>query len=82
MIILNEQFGYKNTGIIHNIDEFSAILGGKNYNKSIQKGDNKSFCFNISHFENVNNPYRFETSYFVGLTGLLKINCRFMFNQN
>ncbi|HHT9079062.1 McrC family protein [Flavobacterium psychrophilum] len=72
MIILNEQFGYKNTGILLDIEEYSAILGGKKYNKSIQKGDNKSYCFNISHFENDSNPYRFETSYFVGVDWIVE----------
>lgn len=72
MIVLNEQFGYKNTGILHNIDEFSAILGGKKYKKSIQRGDNKSYCYNISHFENDKNQYRFETSYFVGVDWIVE----------
>lgn len=72
MIILNEHFGCKKTDIISNIEIYSEILNKKNYNKSIQKGDNKSYCFNISHFENDPNPYRFETSYFVGIDWIVE----------
>lgn len=67
MIELWEQYGYKKPKLIDNIDRFAAALNNKGYNKSIQRGENKANCFNITYNEKEENPYRFETSYFVGV---------------
>lgn len=67
MIILSEQHGYKAPRFFEGIDRFTTRLGGKSYKRSIQKGDNKAYCFKIIYDEKDENPYRFETSYFVGV---------------
>lgn len=72
MIVLSEQFGYKNPRSIDDIDRFAAALKCKPYSKSIQRGDNKAYCFNIIHSNNEINPYRFETSYFVGVDWIVE----------
>lgn len=72
MLILPEQYGYKATDSILNIESFGAVLNKKSYNKSIQRGDNKAYCFNIIHTEDETNPYRFETSYFVGVDWIVE----------
>jgi len=72
MIVLSEQYGYKNPKSIDNIERFAAALKNKPYSKSIQRGENKAYCFNILHTENETNPYRFETSYFVGVDWIVE----------
>ncbi|TLP79752.1 5-methylcytosine restriction system specificity protein McrC [Maribacter sp. ACAM166] len=72
MIQLCEQYGYKNPRVIDDINNFTELLNGKAYYKSIQRGQNKAYCFNISHNENDENPYRFETSYFVGVDWIVE----------
>jgi len=72
MIILSEQYGYKNPKSIDDIERFAAALKNKPYSKSIQRGENKAYCFNILHTENETNPYRFETSYFVGVDWIVE----------
>lgn len=72
MIVLSEQYGYKNPKSIDNIERFAAALKNQNYSKSIQRGDNKAYCFNILHTEDETNPYRFETSYFVGVDWIVE----------
>ena len=67
MIILSEQYGYNKPRSIEDIDRFAVVLNNQSYNKSIQRGDNKAYCYNIIHSENEQNPYRFETSYFIGV---------------
>lgn len=72
MIVLSEQYGYRNPRSIDDIERFAAALKNQAYSKSFQRGDNKAFCFNILHTEDVNNPYRFETSYFVGVDWIVE----------
>jgi len=72
MIILSEQYGYKNPKSIDDIERFAAALKNTPYSKSIQRGENKAYCFNILHTENETNPYRFETSYFVGVDWIVE----------
>jgi 5-methylcytosine-specific restriction enzyme subunit McrC len=72
MIVLPEQYGYRANDSILNIESFLAALNKKSYNKSIQRGDSKAFCFNILHTEDEANPYRFETFYFVGVDWILE----------
>ena len=72
MIILPEQYGYKNNDSIVNIDSFAAVLKNKSYSKSIQRGENKAYCFNILYTEAETNPYQFETSYFVGVDWIVE----------
>lgn len=71
MIILSEQYGYKNPRPIENIGLYADLLRNQNYIKSIQRGDNKAHCYNIFHIETENN-YRFETSYFVGVDWIVE----------
>lgn len=71
MIILSEQYGYKNPRPIENIGLYASLLKNQNYNKSIQRGDNKAYCYNIFHIEK-DNDYRFETSYFVGIDWIVE----------
>lgn len=72
MIVLSEQYGYKNPKSIDDIERFAAALKNQHYSKSIQRGDNKAYCYNILHTENETNPYRFETSYFVGVDWIVE----------
>lgn len=72
MIILSEQYGYKNPRTIDDIERFAAALNNKHYSKSIQRGNNKAYCFNILHTTDETNPYRFETSYFVGVDWIVE----------
>lgn len=72
MIVLSEQYGYKNPRSIDNIERFAAALKNQHYSKSIQRGDSKAYCFNILHIEDKTNPYRFETSYFVGVDWIVE----------
>lgn len=72
MIVLSEQFGYKNPKSIDDIERFAAALKNQPYSKSIQRGDNKAYCFNILHTKDETNPYRFETSYFVGVDWIVE----------
>jgi 5-methylcytosine-specific restriction enzyme subunit McrC len=72
MIVLSEQYGYKNPKSIDNINRYAAVLKNKPYSKSIQQGDNKAYCFIISHNDKEENPYRFETSYFVGVDWIVE----------
>ncbi len=72
MIVLSEQYGYRNPKSIDDIERFAAALKNKTYSKSIQRGDNKAYCFNITHTTNETNPYRFETSYFVGIDWIVE----------
>ena len=58
MIILSEQYGYNKPRSIEDIDRFAVVLNNQSYNKSIQRGDNKAYCYNIIHSENEQNPYR------------------------
>lgn len=72
MIVLSEQYGYKNPKSIDDIERFAAALKNQPYSKSIQRGENKTYCFNILHSEGETNPYRFETSYFVGVDWIVE----------
>lgn len=72
MIVLSEQYGYKNPKSIDDIERFAAALKNQHYSKSIQRGENKVYCFNILHSEGETNPYRFETSYFVGVDWIVE----------
>ena len=72
MIILSEQYGFKNPKSIDDIDRYYTVLNKKDYKKAIQRGENKSYCFNITHHEDEINPYRFETSYFVGVDWIIE----------
>lgn len=67
MIILNEQYGYKNPKSIEKIEIFADVLNKKNYEKAIHKGDNRAYCYKIHYKEEGLNSYTFETSYFVGI---------------
>jgi len=64
IIKLREQYGYKNPQTKKKIKRFADALQNKSYNKSIQRGNDKAYCFNILHNEG---EYRVETSYFVGV---------------
>lgn len=72
MIVLPEQYGYKKPKSIDNIELFASSLKKQSYNKSIQRGENMAYCFNIFHVENDEIPYRFETSYFVGVDWIVE----------
>ena len=72
MIILSEQYGYKNPKSIENIERFAAALKNQPYSKTIQRGESKAYCFNILHTADEINPYRFETSYFVGVDWIVE----------
>lgn len=72
MIVLSEQYGYNNPKSIDDIERFAAALKNKPYSKSIQRGENKAYCFKILHNDNETNPYRFETSYFVGVDWIVE----------
>lgn len=72
MIILSEQYGYKKPKSIYDIERFAVTLKNQPYSKSIQRGENKAYCFNILHLEGETNPYRFETSYFVGVDWIVE----------
>lgn len=72
MIVLSEQYGYKNPKSIENIELFEAALNKKEFHKSIQKGDNKNYCFKISYNEKNSGFYQFETSYFVGVDWIVE----------
>jgi len=72
MIILPEQYGYKNPMSIEKIDPFAAALKKGSYNKAIQRGNKKAYCYQILHKENEANPYLFETSYFVGVDWIVE----------
>ena len=72
MIELSEQYGYKNPKSIDNIERFAAALRNQHYSKSIQRGENKAYCFKILHTEGETNQYRFETSYFVGVDWIVE----------
>lgn len=72
MIELSEQYGYKSPRSIDNIERFAAALKHRSYSKSIQRGENKAYCFNIIHTPDESNPYRFETSYFVGVDWIVE----------
>jgi 5-methylcytosine-specific restriction enzyme subunit McrC len=69
MIILSEQYGYKKPKSIDDIERFSDTLKNQSYNKSMQRGDNIAYCYKILHVEN---EYRFETSYFVGVDWIVE----------
>jgi len=72
MIELSEQYGYKNPKPINSIENFTVALNNKSYSKSIQRGEKKSYCFQILHKVNETNPYLFETSYFVGVDWIVE----------
>ena len=72
MIILSEQYGYRNPRAIDDIDLYTSVLNKKDYKKTIQRGENRSHCFNITYTGNESNPYRFETSYFVGVDWIVE----------
>lgn len=67
MIVLSEQYGYKNPKSIDGIERFAAVLRNRSYSKSIQRGESKAYCYNILKTGDEANPYSFETSYFVGV---------------
>jgi len=73
MIILSEQFGYKDPKLLPQIKQFEEVLNEKGYRKSIQSGNDKNFCFNISYFKSdEKSRYHFETSYFVGVDWIVE----------
>lgn len=72
MIILSEQYGYKKPRSIDNIERFAAALKNKPYSKSIQRGEKNANCFNILYTNDEIDPYRFETSYFVGVDWIVE----------
>ncbi|MGG8495257.1 5-methylcytosine restriction system specificity protein McrC [Tenacibaculum sp. TC6] len=72
MIILSEQYGYKNPKSIDTIERFADTLKNKSYSKTIQRGKNVAYCYTILHNANDTIPYRFETSYFVGVDWIVE----------
>lgn len=72
MIVLSEQYGYKNPRTIDDIGRFAAALKNQDYSKSIQRGDKKANCYDIIYKEGAANPYLFETSYFVGVDWIVE----------
>jgi len=72
MIVLSEQYGYKNPKSIDDIERFATVLKNQPYSKIIQRGVNKVYCYNIIHTTDETNPYRFETSYFVGVDWIVE----------
>jgi len=72
MIVLSEQYGYKNPRSIDDIERFAAALKNRAYRKTIQGKKNNANCFDILYIENETNPYRFETSYFVGVDWIVE----------
>jgi 5-methylcytosine-specific restriction enzyme subunit McrC len=72
MIKLSEQYGYPNPKAIDDIDTYRELLDNKSYSKSIQRGQDKAYCFSILHNENDESLYRFETSYFVGVDWIIE----------
>ena len=72
MIVLGEQYGYKGSGTIDDIERFSSLLEKRDYSKSIQRGENTAYCYKVVYSENKSNPY-----HLLELIGLLKI--RYLF---
>lgn len=72
MIELPEQYGYRTRKSIHNIDDFAHDLKSKSYEKSIQKGQDNSFCYKVTYNELDQTPYAFETSYFIGVDWIVE----------
>jgi 5-methylcytosine-specific restriction enzyme subunit McrC len=72
MIILSEQYGYKNPGAIEGVERYAHTLKNKNYSKSIKPGEHGAKCYEITYKEGESNPYRFETSYFVGVDWIVE----------
>ena len=72
MIVLGEQYGYKGSGTIDDIERFSSLLEKRDYSKSIQRGENTAYCYKVVYSENKSNPYHFETSYFVGVDWIVE----------
>lgn len=72
MIELSEQHGYKKPGSIQDIEKYLAALKNRSYSKSIQRGEQKAYCFNILPTNDDTNPYHFETSYFVGVDWIVE----------
>lgn len=72
MIVLPEQYGYKNPRPFDGESTDLSVLTKKKYNRTIQRGSNPAYCYNITYSENELNPYRFETSYFVGVDWIVE----------
>lgn len=72
MIELPEQYGYKNPKQVEAIERYTTFLQNKTYRKSIKKRGDKANCFKITHNAAEINPYRFETSYFVGVDWIVE----------
>lgn len=72
MIILPEQYGYNNPIPVDGLEKYVDFLESKSYSKSIQRGENKAYCFNIYYRENESIKYYFETSYFVGVDWIIE----------
>lgn len=71
MIVLSEQYGYKNPKSII-IDGYVLASGNKSYCKTIQRGTNNAFCYNIIRNESEENAYWIETSYFIGVDWIVE----------
>jgi len=72
MIVLSEQYGYRNPKSIDDIERFAVALKNKPYSKSMQRGDKKANCYDIFYKEGASNAYLFETSYFVGVDWIVE----------
>lgn len=72
MIPLIEQYGYNNPKVIDEIRKYSSRLNNRSYSKSIQRGDNKAYCYNIIYSGEESNEFYFETSYFVGVDWIVE----------
>lgn len=72
MIVLPEQYGYNNPKPVDGIEKYIDILEDRPYSKSIQRGENKAYCFNIYYREHESSKYHFETSYFVGVDWIIE----------
>lgn len=72
MIILSEQYGYRQPKSIPNVESFIEVLNKQPYSKSIQKGNSQAYCYKIIYSVDTINPYSIETSYFVGVDWIVE----------
>ena len=72
MIVLSEQYGYREPKSIPNVESFIEVLNKQHYSKSIQKRDSSAYCYKIIYSGDTISPYNIETSYFVGVDWIVE----------
>lgn len=71
-IVLREQYCNINPKLIDGTECSVSALKKPAYNKAIQKGESKAYCYNITRKESEPNIYLFETTYFVGVDWIVE----------